>query len=789
MTASSSRSPFDDVRFKWGLLVLLSLAAPHLMLGAAVGWFAGGKKFPKKTEVFALTCTFLVLLVTALVAVPAARDWYLATYWSAHLGLFRLRFEWGGLVLGFLPVTLLVAAVAHVVKKEKDDEPVAAKTAEDIEELHSLTLYRKDRKETHKLRWVPRRPVIGVPVFEFDPFRPSPYELRRRYVEERTPIGQKPTAELELEASEWMWKNHIEKRTTLVLDPRFSTLVVGPPDSGKSSNLAIPLTISPAYDQCKLVVCSTKDELMMASYGHRSRIGRCTLYDPVGETKLHSQRWSFLDGIREYGDAMRVAHNLVSQSSGMRDGGSDGNSQYFKNTAEMGLAPLLLAAVAGKCDLATLIKWVNEPLQTFNDGTVRRLLENSGLPGADRAISAFEGQFQNPDGRIWGQTYATIKSTLVAFNTYESVLESADTTKGDVFSAEEFLLSPTPDTHYLTSSRTTQDELRPLFVAHLEDLIRTAERVAKQNGGSLPMPLVVIIDEAANSAPLPSLPTLLATARSADITVITFWQGIDQIHARYGSEAETVVNASLTKIVLPGASDSKTLELVDRLSGQTIEESRSETIDDSGDTKSQSISMSRVSLLPVYKVRQLRKGMGAVCHDNLPWVFIDTIPWYVDPELRERGSLPGPKPLPPPPKPRRQPTPPAPPPAPAAAPQAVGSGAAAPKVPSVHEQVAAKRREIERDRASLSAKLRGAGHLEVDPTTVSALSAGMAHAERVAPKALARSQRTRDAVATLNDLPALADDFEEEVLEIDDELARELATEAAMDELLDWNEA
>jgi hypothetical protein len=73
-------------------------------------------------------------------------------------------------------------------------------------------------------------------------------------------------------------------------------------------------------------------------------------------------------------------------------------------------------------------------------------------------------------------------------------------------------------------------------------------------------PLLVVLDEAAHIAPLPELDGLAATCASHGIQLVTVWQDLAQVRARYGSRAPTVLNNHRAKVFLPGIADPDTLD-------------------------------------------------------------------------------------------------------------------------------------------------------------------------------------------------------------------------------------
>ena len=81
-------------------------------------------------------------------------------------------------------------------------------------------------------------------------------------------------------------------------------------------------------------------------------------------------------------------------------------------------------------------------------------------------------------------------------------------------------------------------------------------------------PLLVVLDEAANIAPLADLDALAATAAGHGVQLVTVWHDLAQITARYGPRATTVVNNHRAKLFLSGISDPSTLDYASHLIGE-----------------------------------------------------------------------------------------------------------------------------------------------------------------------------------------------------------------------------
>src|SRR5206468_1978454 len=81
-------------------------------------------------------------------------------------------------------------------------------------------------------------------------------------------------------------------------------------------------------------------------------------------------------------------------------------------------------------------------------------------------------------------------------------------------------------------------------------------------------PLLIVLDECANIAPLRELATLASTGAGQGIQLVSVFQDMAQISAVYGRDrAPTIVSNHRAKVILSGIADAPTLEYVGRILG------------------------------------------------------------------------------------------------------------------------------------------------------------------------------------------------------------------------------
>ncbi len=405
-------------------------------------------------------------------------------------------------------------------------------------------------------------------------------------------------------------------RRRLALERGHSLLVVGPTQSGKTSGLAVPAILE--WDG-PVVATSVKTDLVAATRVARERRGRVAVYDPVQVAGCARASWSPLALSTSWAGARQAAAGLCAvartgAASGLEDGG------FWYATAEKLLAPLLRAAVCGGASMTDVVRWVD----TGEVGEVVLALE---LAGEVEALQAAMASFGRED-RARSSVYTTAETVLAAF---ADPLVAACSSGDDVDVGS--LLGGGADTLYLVAPAHEQERLQAPFVCLLRSVLDGAFTRAARAGAPLDPPLLVVLDEAANVAPLAGLDGLVATAASHGVQVVTLWQDLAQVAARYGGRAATVVNNHRAKLFCPGVSDPATLEQVSRLVGDT-EVATSTTTTEPGGARSTTTGFERRPLAPADVLRRLAPGEAVLLYADLLPARLALRPYYADPALR-----------------------------------------------------------------------------------------------------------------------------------------------------------
>ena len=401
-------------------------------------------------------------------------------------------------------------------------------------------------------------------------------------------------------------------------EPRQSAIVIGPTQTGKTTGFAIPAILE---WQGPVVATSVKTDLLRETLTARSlRRGATTwVYDPTGSTGLPGAGWTPLMESLNWQGAQRVADWLV-RAARPSSATSDAADFWYGATSKA-LAPILLAAACSGGTMAQVVQWVDGQ----EDEPVRFALEANG---EEEAVTAFEA-ISMWDERTRGSVYATAQTVLIAY-TDPGVLASAMTAE----LRAERLLDGGCHTAYLCAPAHEQRRLQPLFATLVQEIVSHAYDRSTETGKPLDPPLLLVLDECANIAPLRDLATLASTGAGQGIQLVSVFQDMAQINAVYGRErAPTIVSNHRAKVILSGIADPPSLEYLARLLGDEEVRQVSRT-SGGGGRHSTTESITYRNLAPANVLREMRPGHGILVYGHLRPTRIALRPWFKDRRLR-----------------------------------------------------------------------------------------------------------------------------------------------------------
>jgi type IV secretion system protein VirD4 len=404
----------------------------------------------------------------------------------------------------------------------------------------------------------------------------------------------------------------------LAAEPRQSVIVFGPTQSRKTSGFAVPSILE--WDG-PVIATSVKADLVGDTIAYRRRRGHVACFDPSGATGLPSAGWSPLPAARSWPGARRVASAMTDV--GKTSAGTMGDGDFWYATATKMLAPLLFAAAVGGRQMTDVVRWVDAQ----EESEVLELLYAAGVPEAVAAALSLFGKEERQRSSI----YTTTETILEPFG------DAPDGAIGDHPDIEASRLVSGPNTLYLCAPAHDQRRLSPLFTAVLRQVLEHVYDTVTRTGRALDPPLLVVLDEAANIAPLSDLDSMAATAAGHGVQLVSIWHDLAQITARYGTRSATVVNNHRAKVFLSGISDPSTLDYASHLIGdEEVLLPAFTSGGHGGPTTTRSPSSRR--LAPPQALRRIPPGEGVLVYGGLPPAWLRLRTFFDDPGLAARAS-------------------------------------------------------------------------------------------------------------------------------------------------------
>lgn len=379
-----------------------------------------------------------------------------------------------------------------------------------------------------------------------------------------------------------------------------SILLVGPPRSGKGLFVLINSILDAPG---AVITTSTRPDNLTATLRARERKGPVAVFDPqqLAPGLSAGMRWSPVRGCQDPLTAMIRAKGLATATGfgGVQDAG------FWEGKTTVAIQTLLHAAAVDGRDARTLYQWALNP--TLAGDAVRILSSHPGA--ADGWADSLDAMVQ-ADPRTRDSIWQGVSLALASLAD-PRVLDAVSPAPGEEFDPESFLRDG--GTLYLLATGAGAGASAALVAAFIEDLVEAARKIAARSPGArMDPPLLLALDEIGNLSPLPSLPTLMAEGGGTGITTLPVLQSLAQAREKWGeNNANAIWDASIVKIILGGASNSRDLQDLSTLIGDRDETTDSVTTDAYGSHSTQR-SVRRLPILPPDVLRTLPFGTGVV---------------------------------------------------------------------------------------------------------------------------------------------------------------------------------
>ena len=242
-------------------------------------------------------------------------------------------------------------------------------------------------------------------------------------------------------------------------------------------------------------------------------------------------------------DAMVDAARLRARGAGGAD--------HWSERSRAMLAPLLHAAAVADLGIPAVAGWVD--LREGHEALSALVRHHGSEHQAPGSLSGLLATDERELSGIW----STTAGVLGAWRT-DAARSAATQPPLDV---ARFLRGA--NTLHVVSPSRHQVATAPLIAGMLDALVH--ETYARHEHGAS---LLLALDELANVAPLPSLPSIVSEGAGQGVVVLGCLQDLSQARVRWGTAADGFLSLFPVTVVLPGIADRATLESLSQLAGR-----------------------------------------------------------------------------------------------------------------------------------------------------------------------------------------------------------------------------
>jgi type IV secretory pathway TraG/TraD family ATPase VirD4 len=404
---------------------------------------------------------------------------------------------------------------------------------------------------------------------------------------------------------------------------------------GKTTTRVVPAILDAPG---AVVATSNKRDVVDTTRAVRAETGPVWVFDPQAvAAEPPSWWWDPLSYVTNVDKATRLAA-VLAHAARPPDARQDA---FFDPKGEQLLAFLLLAAASCRTPVTTVFEWVADPTDVMPVDILR-------AAGHELPAQAVQGVINSPDKQRAG-VYGTAEK-IVNFLVNPAITEWITPGGGRAtrpeFSPRDFVAGN--GTLYLLS-REGQGTAGPLVTALTVATIEAAEELATRTpGGRLAVPLLCVLDEAANVCRWKDLPDLYSHYGSRGIVLMTMLQSWAQGVTVWGEHGMNKLWSSASIRVYGGGEvDPRFLGTLSQLIGDYEAETRSVSVQHGRAGSRSTTTSTRVErILDVADLAALPLGRAVVFASGGRPILVETEPWYAGPYAeRVRAAMARPVPV------------------------------------------------------------------------------------------------------------------------------------------------
>jgi type IV secretory pathway TraG/TraD family ATPase VirD4 len=399
------------------------------------------------------------------------------------------------------------------------------------------------------------------------------------------------------------------------------------PRTGKTTSRAIPAILAAPG---AALVTSNKRDIVDGTRDVRAADGPVWVFDPQAVAlEEPTWWWNPLSYVTDEVRAARLADHFASGSRGP-DARTDA---YFDPAGQDLLAGLLLAAALDTRPITQVHTWLTRPA----DDEAVDILRAHGYAQTADSVGGVVNAPEKQRGGVYG-TALQMASCLTNRQIARWVTPQGDTDPRPQFDPAEFVRSR--GTLY-SLSKEGKGTAGPLVTALTVAVVEAAEELAVLSpGGRLAVPMVGVLDEAANVCRWRELPNLYSHYGSRGIVLMTILQSWSQGVEVWGRDGmRKLWSAANIKVYGGGVAEAEFLGELAQLVGEyrytntTRSSSRQGTsTSHDDDRKERTLDVSDLAALP--------RGRAVMFASGTPAALLETVPWMNGPQAEAvRASI------------------------------------------------------------------------------------------------------------------------------------------------------
>lgn len=394
------------------------------------------------------------------------------------------------------------------------------------------------------------------------------------------------------------------------------------PRTGKTTSRAVPAILEAPG---AVLVTSNKRDVVDATRNVRSSVGAVWVFDPQG-IALDEPTW-WWNPLSYVTDEVRAAKLAEHFASGSREQGSRADA-YFDNAGQDLLAGMLLAAALDQRPITDVYVWLTRP----TDEKPVEILARHDYPLIERQVAGVIGAPEKQRGGVYGTA-----QQMAACLTNSQVARWVTPANGGYDSRPQFdpavFVRGRDGQHgtLYSLSKEGRGTAGPLVTALTVAVVEAAEELAARSAhGRLQVPMLGVLDEAANVCRWRELPNLYSHYGSRGIVLMTILQSWSQGVDVWGeSGMNKLFSAANVFVYGGGVREERFLESLSKIVGDYDRLSTSTSTGRGQRTTSRQLVRNRI--LDVDELAALPKGRAVVLASGARPTLIRTQPWMTGP--------------------------------------------------------------------------------------------------------------------------------------------------------------